>query len=251
MKKKYVVIVFHLLLMFSCAKNDLFYYKDDYVALNIWLGTSTSTLDSLTYNFAYTVNERDSVVFNFRLTGYPVDYDRRFELEAVEGDMNYVYYEYQDYILKAGQYEGTYPLYIDKPAGYEEFKDRQGYIIFKLKETASFAQGAEKSNQLHIIFKNYVAKPDNWDTAVYPYFTLARYFGTYSDVKYGFIIQETGLANFRILYTTSVDPVLEENVITSTHASYLKSKCVAALLEYNATHGTPLTDENGNPVVFP
>jgi hypothetical protein len=251
MNKILYTAIISLILATSCSKNDIFYYDAEHTALNIWLGDSNTTLDSLTYNFAYTLEGRDSIMFNVRLSGYPAEYDRPFEIEAVAGDYDYVYYKFADYVLKAGEYEGKFPIYIDKPASYDEFKDRSGAIIFKLKESATFASGTNENSQLYVVFKNYVAKPDNWDDAVYPYYSLSRYFGSYSQVKYSFIIQETGLANFQIYYTTAQNPVLADNVITSIHATYLKSKCVSALITYNATHASPLSDENGNLIVFP
>lgn len=249
MKRIYLLLVWAILLC-GCSKNDLYYYDADRSALNIWLGTASVAADSVTYNFAYTVTERDSVMFRYRLSGYPADYDRHFELEATEGDGNLVYYSFGDYVVRAGQYEGTFPIYIDKPEGYAEFRGSPGYMVFRLKENTEFEQGANERSSLRIAFRNYVAKPDNWDSDIYPNMPLANYFGTYSDVKYGFIIQVTGLSNFRVRYTVSQDPNLADNEITAIHAVYLRDKCRAALLEYNATHDEPLLDENRQAVVF-
>ncbi|MDR0766093.1 MAG: DUF4843 domain-containing protein [Odoribacteraceae bacterium] len=233
----------------GCTGNGKFFYDTSAAALNIWLGREAVVADSLTYNFAYQ-KEHDSIVFYARLSGLPSDVDRAFRLEAVEGDSALVHYRTIDYILPAGAYQAAYPLYIDKPDGYDAFKERDGRVVFKVKENPHFAEGAVETNRLHVVFKNYVGKPDNWDVATYPYRPLSTYFGVYSDVKYSFVIQVTGRSNFKIYYTTSPTAVLADDEVTALEATDMKNRCKIALLEHNATHGT-LLDENNEPVTFP
>lgn len=234
----------------SCQKNNELHFVQNKKLINLWLGASSSPQDSLTYNFAYAIPGRDSVMFYYRLAGYPLDYDTQFELQAVSGDTNLVSYSLGKYTIKAGQYQGSAPIYITKPAGYAEFAGKSGKIVFKLKPSEVFEEGARELSTLNVVFKNYVAKPDNWDAAPYPYFAMTRYFGAYSNVKYAFIIQTTGMVDFKIYYTVQKDPALDANTITATEASSLQSKCKVALQIHNAQYGT-LKDENNNDVVFP
>lgn len=251
MKKAFVILLVTALLgCWSCKKNELSYFDSTYSALNIWFGSNGAVSDSLTFNFAYTVLSRDSVMFNARLTGVPADHDRTFRLKAVEGDIDKVDIVFQDYVLKAGEYEKQYPLYINIPDGFNEFKNRSGHVVLELEETGEFLPGAEETNSIHLVFKNFLAKPDDWDSAVYPYMALSRYFGTYSDVKYAFIIQTTGYSNFHVYYTMSAD-ALPEGDISYSFATFLAQKCKSALAEYNTTHDTPLRDEFGFDVIFP
>lgn len=236
--------------LFACTKNEELYFSKEKRGINIWLGTSTAPVDSVTYNFSYVVTGKDSVMFNYRVAGYPPDHDTEFELQAVSGDTNLVYYSLGKYTIKAGEYQGTAPIYIEKPAGYSEFQNGSGKIVFRLKPSDEYEEGALELSTLNLAFKNYVAKPDNWDAATYPYFAMSRYFGTYSNVKYSFIIQTTGLVNFKIYYTVAKDPALETNTITSTNAAALQVQCKLALKTYNEEHGA-LMDENNNQVVFP
>lgn len=245
-----VLFLICCLALFSCAKNDELYYPKQKHGLNIWLGSTNSPLDSLTYNFAYVLAGRDSVVFNYRIAGYPLDEDTEFELEAVSGDTSLVHYSLGRYTIKAGQHEGKGAIYIEKPAGYSEFAGSNGKIFFRMKANKVFQPGVDELGQLHITFKNYIAKPDNWDIAPPSYMRLSQYFGTYSDVKYGFIIQTTGMVDFKVLVSNSPNPNQEPNTITSIHASALKLECKVALQEHNAQHGI-LYDENNNQVVFP
>lgn len=245
-----ILFVLFCVALFSCTKNKELYYSQELKELNIWLGTNTAAVDSATYNFAYTIATHDSVMFNYRLAGYPLDHDAEFELQAVSGDTNLVYYSLGKYVIKAGTYQGTAPIYIDRPAGYSEFKNSTGKIVFKLKPSSVYTEGAKELSTLNVLFKNFVAKPDNWDVAPTGYFTMSRYFGTYSNVKYSFIIQTTDMVDFKIFYTVAKDPVLGPNTITATEATSFQARCKVALQTYNTLYGT-LMDENNNPVVFP
>ncbi|MBV4358206.1 DUF4843 domain-containing protein [Pinibacter aurantiacus] len=248
-QSKFLIFIISCFL-FSCTKEHTYPFPEERNAINIWLGSGTVVEDSFTHNFAYTITGRDSVMFNYRLSGFPLKHDTQFELQAVSGDTNRVYYTFGKYTIKARQYEGRFPIYIDKPAGYTEFTNSTGKIVFKLKESTDFLEGAEELSDLTVIFKNAVSKPDNWDVATSPYFTMSKYFGTYSNVKYAFIIQTTGMANFKIYYTVAKDPVLADNTITATQAAYFQNLCKAALLAYKNKYG-PLMDENNSEVVFP
>lgn len=240
--------------MSSCKKNERIYFDTTRTALNIWFGTSAGSgtvLAQTTYNFAYQ-NDMDSVIFNARLSGKIVDYDRPFTLEAVEGDISKVEYVLGDYMIPAGEYLAQFPVYFRKPANFNEFKDKDGTIVFKVKANEEFLEGAEGLNSITVTFKNAVGKPDNWDSEVTSlYRALTYYFGTYSDVKYAFIINVTGMSNFRIYYSTSLPAGTPDNVITSAKAQYMNRQCRAALTKYNETNTVPLTDESGNAVEFP
>ena len=248
--KKIAIASLIAVLCISCTQNELKYFDESYSALNIWFGSPSVISDSLTFNYAYTVLERDSVNFYARLCGMPAPVDRTFRLKAVEGDVDLVDFVIQDYVLPAGEVEGTYPLFINVPDDFSQFTDRSGHIVFELEENEHFLPGANESSHLCLVLKNFLSKPDEWDSAMYPYMPLSRYFGTYSDVKYAFIIQVTGYSNFRVYYTMGTVE-LPEGEITATVASYLGMKCKLALEEYNSSHDTPLTDEFGFQVSFP
>jgi len=238
--------------MNSCTKNERMYFDTTHSALNIWFGTATgAVLAQTTYNFAYQ-KDMDSVMFNARLSGKVVDYDRPFTLEAVEGDINKVEFVLGKYMIPAGKYIVQFPIYFKKPANFNGFKDKEGSIVFKMKANDEFVDGAENLNRVTVILKNAVGKPDNWDAEVTSlYRALTYYFGAYSDVKYSFVINVTGKSNFRIYYSTSLPAGTPDNVLTSSQAQYMNRQCRAALAKYNETNTVPLKDEFGNIVEFP
>ena len=256
MKKIFAAIVICLFIvsMNGCKKNERIYFDTTHTGLNIWFGTSAGTgtvLAQTTYNFAYQ-KDMDSVIFNARLSGKVADYDRPFTLEAVEGDINKVDYVFGDYMIPAGEYLAQFPIYFKKSANFNEFKDKEGTIVFKVKANEEFQEGAEERNSINVVFKNSVGKPDNWDSEVTSlYRALTYYFGIYSDVKYAFLINVTGMSNFRIYYSTSLPAGTPDNVITSSKAQYFNRQCRAALTQYNESNTVPLTDEFGNIVEFP
>lgn len=247
-----VLFVIVCLFLFSCKKNEELYFSKEKKAINIWLGTSTGKpQDSVSYNFAYAVNGRDSVMFNYRLAGYPLDHDTEFELQAVSGDTNLVYYSFGKYMIKAGAYQGVAPIYIDKPANYSAFKNSSGKITFKLKPSAVFGEGTIENTALNLVFRNAIAKPDNWDAAPAGSLPMTRYFGVYSNVKYAFIIQTTGMVDFKILNSTSKEAANGLlNTILAVEAAALQVQCKLALQIRNDQYGV-LLDENNNAVVFP
>ena len=110
-----------------------------------------------------------------------------------------------------------------------------------MKENNTFQTGAGELSALTIVLKNYLAKPAEWDAAVYPRMAYAGIFGVYSRVKYQFMIQILGM-------TVPYDEAA--NTVSYNYALFLADKMRQALDDYNATHATPLTDETGTVVTF-
>ena len=251
MKTIQYLILSMVFLSLGCERNEELYFANETKGLNIWLGSGGAPVDSITYNFSYVIEGRDSILFNYRLLGYPLDHDVDFELEAVDGDTDLVYYAFGKYTLKAGTYQGQFPIYLDKPEAYQESKEKSGKIVFRFKENEELKSGAKERTELHLVLQNKISKPDHWDVAPLYYLNLSRYFGTYSDKKYSFIIQVTGNANFTVYSTLNAVTQLDENAISSGMATYYQQECKKALEAYNLEHGSPLLDENNNEVVFP
>ena len=107
-----------------------------------------------------------------------------------------------------------------------------------------------KSQTFKVILKSYLAKPDNWDNANFPRIPLSKYFGTYSRVKYQFMIEVLGLIDFEINYNTQTAYDETLNVISAVYAVHLQQVMQRALNEYNESHDEPLTDEFGLPITF-
>jgi hypothetical protein len=248
------VLLLSLLVFSGCSKEEVSTYDTGYTALNIWVGNASGAVfETTTYNYSYAYEE-GSVTFYAQLSGMPADHDRTFRLEAFGGDsakiINTVRTE--DYVLPAGAISGTYKVYFNsqKLADPTMFTEEDGYIHFRMVPNEQFAIGTENHQQFTVVLKNYLAKPANWDTANYPRMPLSRYFGAYSRVKYQFMIEHLGLIDFEINYNMQTAYDEEANVMSPSYAIYLLQVMQRALNEYNETHDTPLTDEQGNLVTF-
>nr|WP_121272114.1 DUF4843 domain-containing protein [Pedobacter schmidteae] len=250
---KYIYIFLLLLFTISgCKKNDLQYFEEEIPLLNIWLGTSTSIQDSITHNFAYSATNKDSILFNYRIAGYPVDYDRTFELTTTDNDAKLLNFTFKPYKVPAGKSSGNFVFYVDKPSDKNLFLNRDLKVSFSVRSTAAFQPATKEYSKLKITFKNAVTKPDNWDNAVLPWLPLKNFFGNYSNEKYRFVIQVTGLSNFLVYKTIVVNPELAPNTITEVHAKALQTQCKIALEQYKLNNGgKDLLDENLIPIVFP
>ncbi len=239
----------------ACTNNDYPRFDPDFAALNIWVGTSSAQYDSTTYNYSYSMG-LDSVMFYARIAGVATDTARTFELEAYDGDLEEAEgsYYFGDYVFEAGEYSKTFYIYFNKDNLKDDssFVDVNGNLYIRLKESETFATGAEDMQEIHIVLKNYLAKPDTWDSASYPYASISNYFGTYSETKYRFMIQVLELVDFKIRYNMSASYDETTNEISTNYAKYLNQEMQLALEEYNSNpdNDPPMRDEFGDIVTF-
>lgn len=250
---KYVILAVSISFA-SCTKESVDTFDTNYSALNIWVGNSGGAVyNSVTYNYSYAYEE-GSITFYAQISGMPADHDRIFHIEPFGDDLELVAntIRTEDYVIPAGEIGGEYKVYFNtqKLSSPDIFSDKEGTVSFRVVEEGEFEIGSENHQQFTVVLKNYLAKPDNWDNANFPRIPLANYFGTYSRVKYQFMIEILNMVDFEINYNTQTSYDEETNVVSAVYAVYLKQVMQKALNEYNETHDTPLTDEFGLPVTF-
>lgn len=255
MKQLNIILISTLtLLLASCSKEEVDTFNPSHTSLNIWIGNAAGAVyESTTYNYSYAYEE-GNVTFYAQISGMPTDYDRTFRLEAYGGDSAQVVstIRTEDYVIPAGAIGGTYQVHFNAQLLSDPnlFTTRDGIIHFRVVPNDTFALGTESHQSFTVVLKNYLAKPDNWESANYPRVALSKYFGTYSRVKYQFMIEHLGLIDFEINYNAQTSYDKETNVVSAVYAVYLQQVMQRALNEYNETHDTPLTDEFGIPVTF-
>ena len=241
-----------LFLVSSCSEEKVPVYDSEYAALNIWVGNENTAIDSTTYNYSYALGEAP-LTFYARVIGQPAAQDRTFRLEAYDGDLALAEgsYRTEEYVLKAGEITGEYAIYFDtsKLKDAASFSTTDGRIRFRLVEDGMFAPGNKETQSITVVLKNYLAKPETWDSATYPNMALLGIFGVYSKVKYQFMIQELGLVDFSVSYYQTGTYDEATNTLSYNYALFLKDKLKVALAEYNKANGS-LMDETGNPVTF-
>lgn len=251
---RYMFCMLCLMASASCQKVEVLKYDSDLTGLNIWVGTSAGAIyEETVYNYSYAYEE-GSVTFYARVYGVPVDYDRTFTLEPFGDSIELVLptIRTEEYVMPAGAVSGEYKVYFNSqklPSG-SLFAENDGEVSFRVVASDAFGPGAEDMQSFTVVLRNRIAKPDNWDSANYPQVALSKYFGTYSRVKYQFMIEHLGLIDFIISYNASTAIDEATNTVSPAYAVYLQQLMQERLAEYNATHDTPLTDENGDVVIF-
>lgn len=242
------------MLVVACQKEEVQTYDVSRTGLNIWVGTSVGTVyDAVTYNYSYAYEE-GSITFYARINGLPASYDRTFTLEAYGDCYDQVAPTIRSevYTIPAGAVSGTYEVHFNSlllPSP-ELFTMEDGSISFRVVPNDTFMPGAENMQSFTVTLRNRLAKPDNWDAANYPQVALSKYFGTYSRMKYQFMIEVLGLVDFTISYFASTAIDEATNTISPAYAVYLQQLMQEKLAEYNASHDVPLTDENGERITF-
>ncbi|MDE5550178.1 MAG: DUF4843 domain-containing protein [Bacteroidaceae bacterium] len=242
------------LLAVGCSKEEVSTYDTSLCCLNLWVGTQTGAVyESTTYNYSYAYEE-GNVTFYAQISGMPSKHDRTFRLEAYGDDLERMgnTIRTEEYVIPAGEIGGTYQVHFNSQLLSDPtlFTTEDGRIHFRMVSNDDFSIGTEDHQSFTVVLKNYLAKPDNWDTANFPRVALSRFFGTYSRVKYQFMIEHLQLIDFEINYNTQTSYDEEANVVSYSYATHLQQVMQRALNEYNETHDTPLTDEYGNPVTF-
>ena len=254
MKHSIIILAALSLLAVGCSKEEVSTYDTSLCCLNLWVGTQAGAVyESTTYNYSYAYEE-GNVTFYEQISGMPSKHDRTFRLEAYGDDLECMgnTIRTEEYVIPAGEIGGTYQVHFNSQLLSDPtlFTTEDGRIHFRMVSNDDFSIGTEDHQSFTVVLKNYLAKPDNWDTANFPRVALSRFFGTYSRVKYQFMIEHLQLIDFEINYNTQTSYDEETNVISYSYATYLQQVMQRALNEYNETHDTPLTDEYGNPVTF-
>ena len=106
-------------------------------------------------------------------------------------------------------------------------------MCVKVLESGDFKPGVNEENHITFIWTDVLSKPNNWAD-------LEPFFGTYSNVKYRFMLENLG-----------DEGELSTETMSWAQLNSLRIRFQNALNEYNAAHpGNPLTDEYGNLVTF-
>ncbi|RYY60160.1 MAG: DUF4843 domain-containing protein, partial [Chitinophagaceae bacterium] len=131
------------------------------------------------------------------------------------------------------------PVIIKRSA---ELKSQEFRLQLQVIESKDFKPGvpnsavagsfAGASLQYLVKINDFLTKPSNWDSR------LATFFGTYSQVKYKFVIDVTGIVEFSYGFAGAA--------IAYSEMQYYQALCKRKLAEYVAVNG-PLIDEAGLP----
>ncbi len=235
--KKFLISIFSLILvlsLFPACENEGFYYQDEArVRLEgpyTWaVGTDSLEFSFLTSPASVSEKQMDITIY---VMGPSSKVDRKANISVVSGSTTATANQYTcpaQVTIPANSYSATFPVVLKRTS---DLQSKGVRLYIKVAESSDFKIGVSERN--HLIFKwnDILAMPKNWSD-------LTEFFGTFSLVKYRFIINNTGVTEFSTT-TMSWAQLMNYRII-------LKN----ALNAYNAAHpNDPLKDENGQIITF-
>jgi hypothetical protein len=222
------------LFVFASCKNDGFYYKDEArVRLKApyeWaLGTDSMDFSFVKYPESVTEYNLPVTIF---IMGNPANHARTVNLAFNEAKTTAQEKHYAfpaQVVLPADSFRVIFPVCLKRTADLQE----KGVCLYlQILESSDFKIGASEENHLLIKWSDILTRPANWNE-------LVEFFGTFSIIKYRFIIETTGITEF------------SAQTMSWAMLTNYRIMCVNALNDYNEAHpGNPLKDENGQYVTF-
>ena len=242
--KRYLIalsfIICHLsfsaALLTSCSSTDEdFFYQDEPRVRLVGDYTWAVGTDSISFSFvAYgsEVTEKEMLV-DAQIMGEVENRDRVVNLSVdparTTADAS-LYTVPSTVTIPAGAVKATFPVILKRSAALQTKTVR---LYLQVAESADFKAGVNEENHIKLIWSDVLQKPKNWDT-------LEPFFGTYSDVKYRFMLANSNGAGEFSTDTMSWAMLNSYRILFQN-----------ALNAYNAAHpGNPLTDENNQLVTF-
>ncbi|HVW62041.1 MAG TPA: DUF4843 domain-containing protein [Puia sp.] len=237
MPTKRMLYALGAILLTACSKDERLVYHDP-AAVYFFTDSLIYQTDSLTYSFAIHDSQlqQDTVKIPLKIIGTATGADRKVSVEAVADSttaMEGKNYKLLPAVIRAGRYKDSLAVLVMKTPALDSTEVR---LLLRISASSDLQPGVKERDTYLVKINNILTKPDNWDGL------LTLFFGTYSKVKYRFIIDVTGISVFNFKTATGGADF--------QYYQYLKQVVRDALTNYEAQHG-PLTDESGNQVTFP
>jgi hypothetical protein len=235
--------------LLSACEKDIDTYQNDARVYFFERNTDVTAtrITYRSYSFLLQPEEvtKDTINIRVKIMGEAASYDRivrgrrldSASTTAIEG----THYDFIDGIVPADSIYGYLPVVVYRTA---DIKDSSVTLNLAIGDTKDFKPGAAEDDYFQLTWSDNVVKPSNWDGLL----GLVFYFGTYSDVKWRFIIQVTGKDNFPLQQSRFE---LKPEEYSNAAMNDIKAQIKDALATYNTANDPDLTDENGQLVVFP
>lgn len=191
--------------------------------------------DSLTFSFVTYSAETQQMEMNIDvlIMGNVADYDRTAAIQVVADKTTASQDEYSlplTVVVPAGETKGTLPITLKRSSALQEKAVR---LCIEVVASDDFQPGVNEQKRFTLIWSDVISRPSNWDD-------LEEFFGTYSNTKYRFMIENAGgISGF------------DADTMSWAQLQSYKIKFQNALNDYNDSHpGNPLRDEDGVLVTF-
>lgn len=246
---KVAIIITLLGFFFTACEKDLDSYKNDPGIYFFERGTDLNqtriTFKSYSFLLSPLDVTKDTFFIKVKIMGETAAYDRVVRGQAIDSGTTAkagVHYEFIDGIVPADSIIGYLPVVLYRTA---DIKDSSMTLNLSIATTKDFHAGVTEDNSFTLSWSDNVVKPSNWDGFI----SLSAYFGTYSTVKWRFIISVTGVASFPLQQSGRIPPAPGE--YSAAAMNDVKARVKDALLEYNNANDPDLTDESGQLVTLP
>lgn len=225
-----------LFLTVSCDDDDFLYRDTARVRL---IGDENWTLgtDSLELSFLTITGDEAAIDVDAQIMGNVADHDRTASIvvdDALTTAPASLYSVPSSVTIPAGASKATFQVTLRKSDALQSQTVR---LYIKVAASQDFQPGVNEDNHLLLKWNDILSKPLYWDD-------ISQYFGDYSEVKYRFILQTLTEQGYD---TSMLDPSSGTNWSDYHNLGIILANAVD---NYNATHATPLTDENGALVTF-
>lgn len=212
---KYIIAVCLLALLGTSCENDGFYYQDEprvrLAGPEIWtLKTDSLEFSFVTYPENVTSYQMDVEAY---IMGTVADRDRTLKLAVDAGKTTATANQYDvptTVTIPANSNKAVFPVVLKRDAS---LTDKTVSLYIKVDNSEDFQTGVNEWNHLLLKWNDQLSRPKNWESE------LQTYFGTYSDEKYRFMLNNAGgitefstetmswaqLTNFKIVFTNLLD----------------------------------------------
>jgi len=250
---RYLLLFLIISGFFSCKEEEIKVFEGEN-GVAFWQngGTSASGATTRYYNFTTPANRektKDTVFLDMQISGKITDYARKIKIKTVTAGTTAkagIHYDYPaEFTLPAGAYRIKYPVIVYKTP--EMLTDTLNLVV-SAETTSDFIIGAtgpippksstDGSPTVWLVNPVTVLITDVMLQANLGFTWNATIFGTYSSVKYRFMVKETGLTVFT---TTALGGTAGANA--------LRDQLRIKLAAYEAVNG-PLIAENNDRVTF-
>ena len=226
-----------LVAVIGCSEQDDFDYTGG-AQVYFKRVAGSGTADSVTYSFAVRDNdlEMDVIEVPLVVTGKGVDYDREVNLVVVDEkttavkDVDYVM---EKVVFTAGAVETVLKVRVNRTEG---LKQEERAIFLQILPTEGLGVDVDTTwVDYKIKIHDILTKPARWIYECQPYF------GTYSKVKYRYIIDVLGIWDF---------PDSGDNAIPKGQMLFYKDKMKSELAKWEKENNKQMLDENNVHVDF-
>ena len=234
---KYIIAVISLCVVFACKKQDTMYYEGGEL-ISFYIGQYDADSTSYTFAFHPTPKAQDTVFVNMRIQGATQDRPRTIKVKAGEGTTALLGTDFllPEIQIPANAITVKYPVVIYNT---EKLKDKSLRIVLHVDASADFQPGGEGQeiggtkalNSYKVWFSNKADRPAYWSR-------IQRNFGSFSVVRYQFMIKVMGFSDF------SPETIGDYGLFT--YPLVLRQ----ALAKEVAEKGEPIIDENGIKLSF-